>query len=71
MTGSVSPVHVRIAKLFDEVLTDRRMPLNSVEVSLSTLNRVRGGRVDYMLSSLVDVATALGYEVVIHLRERP
>ena len=67
----MSPTHTRIGKLISELLQARMARLDSVTaVSRSTLWRIAGGSHDYMLSSLIEVAHALGYEVVINLRER-
>jgi hypothetical protein len=61
-------VHERIATLLTEVLTDRGKPLSTVPIPANTLRRVTGGHDDYMLSTLVEVSEALGYDVVVNLR---
>lgn len=66
----MSPVHVRVAALITEILNLRGSPLTTVAIPASTLSRVSGGRRDYLLSTLIEVADAIGYDVVVHLRER-
>jgi hypothetical protein len=67
----MSPVHDRIALLITEILHERGQPLATVAVPQSTLARVAGGRRDYLLSTLIEVAGAVGFDVVVNLRERP
>jgi hypothetical protein len=65
----MTSVHVRVAALLSEVITERGQPLRHISVDPNTLRRVTSGKNDYVLSSLVGIAAALGYEVVINLRE--
>jgi hypothetical protein len=63
--------HERIAEMLREVLTERGKPLSTVPVPANTLRRVTGGKDDYMLSTLVEVSEALGFDVVVNLRAKP
>jgi hypothetical protein len=61
-------VHARVALLLNEVIAERDQPLSMVPVDGNTLRRITSGEKDYMFSTLVEVAGALGYDVVVNLR---
>lgn len=63
-------VHARVANLVTELLMKRAQTLNTIGVPQNTLTRVAGGKADYLVSTLVEVADALGCDVVVNFRER-
>jgi hypothetical protein len=63
-------VAVRVASLLAEIIHTRGLRLQDIPVPQSSIVRLTSGKDDYLLSTLVGMASALGYDVVINLRER-
>jgi hypothetical protein len=63
-------LHRRVSSLVTEILTGQNKALTTISIPQRTLSRVVSGREDYLLTTLVDVADALGCDVVINLRVR-
>jgi hypothetical protein len=63
-------VHARVASLLAEIIHTRGLRLEDIPVPHSSRVRLLSGNTDYLLSTLVSMASALGYDVVVNLRER-
>lgn len=66
----MTPVHQRVAELLSEVIAERGQPLRTIPIYQSAIVRLTSGTKDYTLTTLIEAASALGYDVVINLREQ-
>ena len=70
MTRSEATMRQRVARLVREALDERGMTYEQTGLSSTTLSVLISGKSDVRLCTLVRVAEALNYDVVINLRER-
>ncbi len=70
MTRCESDIRRRVATLVREALDERGLTYDQTGLSTTTLSVLIGGKSDVRLCTLARVADALGYDVIINLRER-